>query len=123
MHYIKHSDILYPSPRGPLIEVIPILNGFTYAVDPAGYTFACCSKDWIEKHVRKDHPDRPALLTSCYHSRVKVQMLFPTFMKKYVEVEPAFWNVPKDDVLIHVLRNFLPTIPGPSVNPPDSDRE
>jgi hypothetical protein len=121
--HLKHSDILYPSPRGPPVEVIPTLNGFACAVDPAGCAFACCSKDWMEKHVRKDHPDRPALLTSCYRSGVKVQILFPTFMKKYVEVEPALWNVPKDDVLVHVLQDFLPTIPGPSVNPPDSDRE
>ena len=121
--HLKYSEILYPSPRGPPVEVIPMLDGYACAVDPAGCAFACCSKEWMEKHVHKDHPDRPALLTSCYRSGVKVQTLFPTFVKKYVEVEPALWNVPKDDVLTHVLRDFLPSIPGPSVTPPDSDRE
>ena len=40
-----------------------------------------------------------------------------------MEVEPALWNVPKDDVLVHVLWDFLLTIPRPSVNPPDNDRK
>lgn len=43
--HLKHSDVLYPSPRGPPVEVIPMLNGYACAVDPAGWAFACRSKE------------------------------------------------------------------------------
>jgi len=54
----------------------------------------------MEKHVR-GHPEHPVLLSSRYRANVQVQTLFPTTFKKFFEVEPALWDVPEEDVLVH----------------------
>jgi len=118
----QHSDVVYPAPRGPPVEVLTCYTGFACAVDPTGCAFACCSKQWMEKHVR-GHPEHPVLLSSGYRANVQVQTLFPTTFKKFFEVEPALWDVPEEDVLVRVIRDFIPTLPVPSIAPPESDRE
>ena len=118
----KHSDVIYPTPRGPPVEIISHYLGFACAVDPKSCAFACRSKAWMERHVRT-HPDHPALLSSGYRANIHLQTLFSHTFKKFFEIVPILWDVPPEDVLVHVIRIFLPTIPIPSVLPPNSDHE
>jgi len=117
------GDILHPFPQGPPVEAITQYTSYACSVDPVHCAYACRSQSWMEKHIRSAHPQRPTLMTSCYRSQVPVQTLFSIFHKKYVEVAPALWNIPQEDVLSHVIQHFLPTIPGPAVTPPLSDNE
>jgi hypothetical protein len=116
-----YNTVLIPSPRGPPVEAVDEYDGYACAVDPTTCAFACASEAWMEKHCR-EHPDRPMLLSSCYRSNVKVQMLFPA-NRKFFEVEPALSNVPQESVLSVVLQKFLPALPVPSIAPPNPAHE
>jgi len=115
--------VLHPSPRGAPVEILKTYQGYACAVDPTGCSFACTSENWMKQHVRNDHTSHPALMTSCYRSNVPVQTLFRPFHKKYIEVQPALCNVAQDNVLARVLQDFLPTLPLPTITPPQNDKE
>jgi hypothetical protein len=112
-----YDDVLIPSPRGPPVEAVDVYDGYACAVDPATCSFACTSKEWMEKHCR-EHPDRPIVSSSCYRSKVKIQNLFPA-NRKFFETEPALWNVPQESVFSVVLQKLLPALPVPSIAAPD----
>ena len=71
----------------------------------------------------RNHPEHPVLLSSGYRADIQIQTLFLATFKKFFEVEPALWDVPEEDVLVRVIRDFIPTLPVPSIAPPESDRE
>ena len=52
-----------------------------------------------------------------------MQTLFSSIGKKFIEVEPALWNVPQEHILPLIIQTFLPSLPVPSVEPTISEHE
>lgn len=118
-----YIDVLHPSPRGPPVELIPMEKGYACSVDPRSCAFACCSREWMEKHVGLQHPDHDSFISNCYRSQITLQTLFSPIGKKYVEVEPALRNVSNEDVFARIVQEYIPALPASSIPGPDNPNE
>jgi Orsellinic acid/F9775 biosynthesis cluster protein D len=65
-----HADVVHLSLRGSPVAGLATEKGFACAIDPAGCTFACRSREWMGKHV-KGRPQHNPLLSNCYRSNAK----------------------------------------------------
>jgi len=109
---------ILPAPRGPPVQQVEHREGFACSL----CTYCCCSKPWMDTHIRTKHKDMHRQVSKSYY-RTTVQTLFSHFAREYFQVDPRLTNLPLQDPIDHLLRVYIPGLPGPSVTLPDTDRE
>jgi hypothetical protein len=120
--HLDTSSVIHPSPRGPPVEgLAEPVEGYACSVDRANCDYCCTSLRRMETHVRT-HLGRPLNMVDCYHSKVKLQKLFPHFGIKLFEVEPTLSNISITDPFSRILRDLLPVMPGESLFSPNLPR-
>jgi Orsellinic acid/F9775 biosynthesis cluster protein D len=109
---------ILPTPKGPPVQLVELYEGFACS----RCAYCCCSKSWMENHIRDTHPDMYGQASRC-HYPTTVQTLFPNVGRVFFEVNPALVNLSFHDPMDHILRHHIPSLPQPFVTPTDTDRE